>query len=156
MTAITPKAISHAKLPPMASRFVKVAELPWEKSAIYPGIETKTLLVDPASGLLSMMMRLQPGAKIPDHEHVLIEQTYVLEGALVCGEGVCEAGEYVWRPAGSRHEAWGGPAGALLLGMFQIPNRFFSANGKIDDFLGQNWDSRWGEVLSRHEQAQFL
>jgi anti-sigma factor ChrR (cupin superfamily) len=155
MTAITPKETSHAQLPPMASRFVRVKEMAWERSAIYPGIETKTLLVDPASGLLSMLMRLQPGAKIPDHEHVLIEQTYVLEGALVCGEGVCKVGEYVWRPAGSRHEAWGGERGALLLGMFQIPNRFFTASGKLEDFLGQDWDSRWGDVLSRHEQAQF-
>ncbi len=155
MTAITPKATNHADLPPLASRFVKVSEMSWEKSEIYPGIETKTMLVDPSSGLLSMLMRLQPGAKIPDHEHVLIEQTYVLEGALVCGEGVCEAGEFVWRPAGSRHEAWGGPQGALLFGMFQIPNRFFKANGKIDDFLGLDWEARWGKVLSRHEQAQF-
>lgn len=155
MTAITPQSPSHANLPPLASRFVKVAEMEWEKSANYPGIETKTLLVDPTSGLLSMLMRLQPGAKIPDHEHVMIEQTFVLEGALVCGEGVCESGEFVWRPAGSRHEASGGPQGALLLGMFQIPNRFFTAAGKVEDFLGHDWHSRWGEVFARHEQAQF-
>ena len=155
MTAVTPKETSHAGLPPMASRFVKARDMAWEKSAIYPGIETKTLLVDASSGLLTMMMRLQPGTKIPDHEHVLIEQSYVLEGELMCGEGVCAAGEYVWRPAGSRHEAWGGAQGAVLLGMFQIPNRFFKSDGKIEDFLGQDWDSRWGEVFARHEQAQF-
>ncbi len=154
MTAITPKLTNHAGLPPLASRFVKAHEMAWEKSEIYAGIETKTMLVDPASGLLSMLMRLEPGAKIPDHEHVLIEQTYVLEGALVCGEGICDTGEFVWRPPGSRHEAWGGPQGALLFGMFQIPNRFFKTNGKIEDFLGHDWDARWGEVLSRHEQAQ--
>ena len=155
MTAITPQSPTHANLPPLASRFVKVAEMAWEKSAIYPGIETKTLLVDPASVLLSILLQLQPGAKIPDHEHVLIEQTYVLAGALACGEGACESGEFVWRPAGSRHEAWGGPQGALLLGMFQIPNRFFTSTGKIEDFLGHDWHSRRGDVLARHEQAQF-
>lgn len=155
MTAITPKATNHAALAPLASRFVDVRALSWEKSTIYPGIESKTLLVDPTSGLLTMLMRLQPGARIPDHEHVLIEQTYVLEGSLVCGEGACCAGDYVWRPASSRHEAWGGPQGALLLGMFQMPNRFFKEGGKIEDFLGNNWEERWGEVLARHEQAQF-
>ena len=34
-----------------------------------------------------MLMRMSPGAKLPDHEHVMIEQTYVLEGSLVCHEG---------------------------------------------------------------------
>jgi anti-sigma factor ChrR (cupin superfamily) len=153
MDAIIPKA-NHAGLPPLASRFVDVPGLAWKASAIYPGIETKTLLVDPSSGLLTMLMRLAPGAKIPDHEHVLIEQTYVLEGSLVCGEGVCGRGEFVWRPAGSRHEAWAGPEGGLILGMFQIPNRFFK-EGQVQDFLGNDWDTKWGEVLSRHEQAQY-
>ena len=155
MTAMTPKARNHAGLPPLASRFVDVPEMAWERNAIYPGIETKTLLVDPSSGLLTMLMRLAPGARIPDHEHVLIEQTYVLEGSLVCGEGECKVGEFVWRPAGSRHEAWGGPQGSLLLGMFQIPNRFFKENGRVEDFLGNPWNAKWGEVLGRHEQAQF-
>jgi anti-sigma factor ChrR (cupin superfamily) len=155
MTAMTPKVANHAGLPPLASRFVNVEAMPWEKSALYPGIETKTLLVDPASGLLTMLMRLAPGARIPDHEHVMIEQTWVLEGSLVCGEGVCNPGEFVWRPAGSRHEAWAGPKGGLLLGMFQMPNRFFKPGGKIEDFLGNDWHQKWGEVMSRHEQAQF-
>ncbi len=58
MTAITPKLTNHAGLPPLASRFVKAHEMAWEKSEIYAGIETKTMLGDPASGLLSMLMRM--------------------------------------------------------------------------------------------------
>jgi anti-sigma factor ChrR (cupin superfamily) len=59
------------------------------------------------AGLAPLASRFVEVAKLPDHKHVLIEQTYVLEGSLVCGEGECKAGEFVWRPAGSRHEAWG-------------------------------------------------
>jgi anti-sigma factor ChrR (cupin superfamily) len=140
--------MTHANLPPMASRFVDVPGLAWEKTPI-PGVETKTLLVDRKSGLMTMLMKLAPGAKLPDHEHVLIEQSYVLEGSLVCGEGVCKKGEFVWRPAGSRHEAWGGPEGGTMLAMFQIPNRFFSADGRETDFLGNDWDSAWGSALKR-------
>ena len=153
MSAITPKAAHHSGLPPLASRLVDVVALPWERGA-YPGIETKTLLLDRASGLLTMLLRMAPGAKLPDHEHVLIEQTYVLEGSLVCGEGVCRAGEFVWRPAGSRHEAWAGSEGGLMLGMFQMPNRFVQADGRAVDFLGNDWDKAWGAALARHEQAQ--
>lgn len=153
MTAITPKAADHGNLPPLASRFVNVDALPWEKS-VYPGCETKTLLVDRGSGVLTILLRMAPGARLPDHEHVLIEQTYVLEGALVCGEGVCEKGQFVWRPAGSRHEAWAGPQGGLMLAIFQIPNRFFR-DGRVVDFLGNDWDQTWGAVHARQEQAKF-
>ena len=86
MAAITPGVTEHAKLPPMASRFVDVAALPWQKT-IYEGVEAKTLLLERSSGLLTVLLKMAPGAKLPDHEHVLIEQTWVLEGSLVCGEG---------------------------------------------------------------------
>ena len=138
-----PKLPSDVALPAMASRFVNVERLPWLKTR-YPGIETKTLLVDRASGLMTLLMKMAPGARLPDHEHVEIEQTYVLEGSLVCGEGECKAGEFVWRPAGSRHEAWGGPQGGVMLAMFQIPNRFYEADGRETDFLGHDWERSWG------------
>jgi anti-sigma factor ChrR (cupin superfamily) len=132
-------------LPPLASRFVDVARLPWEKTS-YPGIESKTLLVDRSTGLLTMLMKMAPGARLPDHEHVQIEQTYVLEGSLRCGEGECKAGEFVWRPAGSRHEAWAGPQGGVMLAMFQAPNKFYDADGHATDFLGRDWEQAWGQA----------
>ena len=153
MAAITPNAAEHAKLPPMASRFVDVAALPWQKT-IYPGVEAKTLLLERDSGLLTVLLRMAPGAKLPDHEHVLIEQTWVLEGSLVCGEGTCSAGQFVWRPAGSRHEAWAGPEGGLMIAMFQIPNRFYEKDGREIDFLGNDWKASWGEAYERLETAR--
>ncbi|TAN54325.1 MAG: hypothetical protein EPN19_06760, partial [Betaproteobacteria bacterium] len=85
MSALTPKAANHGALAPLASRFVEVAKLPWEPTR-FAGIQTKTLLLDRATGLCTVLLRMAPGARLPDHEHVLIEQTYVLEGSLVCGE----------------------------------------------------------------------
>ena len=58
-------------------------------------------------------------------------------------------------PAGSRHEAWGGPGGALILGIFQIPNRFFDADGSIRDFTGNDWESVWGAANERWTRAAF-
>ena len=145
MSAITPKVANHANLSPLASRFVSVAALPWEKTR-HPGVETKALVSEPASGLLTVLTKMAPGARLPDHEHVLIEQTYVLEGEIHCGEGVCKAGNFVWRPAGSRHEAWAGPEGCIALAMFQMPNRFFEAGGKVVDFLGNDWQKTWGAL----------
>ena len=70
-----------------------------------------------------------------DHEHVKIEQTYMLEGTLVDKEGPVAGlsvgpGEFVWREAGTRHVAWT-PEGGLMLAMFQVPNKFFEADGRV-------------------------
>jgi anti-sigma factor ChrR (cupin superfamily) len=148
MSGQTPNARRHEQLPPLASRFVEVAKLPWEKTR-FAGVEMKTLLVDRETGVVTALMKFAPGARLPDHEHVLIEQTYVLEGSLLCGEGECKAGDYVWRPAGSRHEAWAGPEGGLMLAMFQIPNRFFEKDGRETDVLGNDWNAAWGKALFR-------
>lgn len=148
MNAVTPKAVNHAALAPLASRFVEVAKLPWEKTR-FPGVEAKTLLVDRDTGVVTSLMKFAPGARLPHHEHVLIEQTYVIEGSLLCGEGECTAGDYVWRPAGSQHEAWAGPQGGLMLAMFQVPNKFFEADGRETDVTGQDWNSAWSKALFR-------
>ena len=58
----------------------------WQKTR-FPGCEAKTLLFDRTTGLMTALMRFAPGAVLPDHEHVNIEQTYVLDGSLVDKEG---------------------------------------------------------------------
>ena len=143
-TAITPHA-KHDGLTNLASRFVSVTQLPWEETD-FEGITVKTLLVDKETGLLTALMRMAPGTELPDHEHMLIEQTYVLEGHLVCPEGECKEGDYVWRPAGSRHMAWS-PDGGLFLAMFQVPNKFYKADAETD-MLDQDWDMAWGGTAS--------
>ena len=89
-------------------------------------------------------------AVLPYHEHVHIEQTYVLEGHLVDKEGPAKgiearAGEFVWREPGSRHVAWC-PEGGLMLAIFQVPNKFFEADGRVVDAAGQDWDEAWGHT----------
>jgi anti-sigma factor ChrR (cupin superfamily) len=122
MAAVTPHAADHGTLPDLASRYVDVASLPWMPSR-YPGVEIKVLMEDKASGLLTALFRWAPGSRLPFHEHVEIEQTYVLEGSLEDDEGEVTAGNFVWRPAGSRHEARS-RNGALVLALFLRPNRF--------------------------------
>jgi anti-sigma factor ChrR (cupin superfamily) len=112
----------HEKLASLASRFVNVAALPWLPTR-FAGVELKVLMQDPETGLLTALTRFAPGAVLPDHEHVELEQTFVLEGALEDDEGVASAGNYVWRPAGSRHTARA-PKGCLALSFFLRPNRF--------------------------------
>jgi quercetin dioxygenase-like cupin family protein len=153
-TAVTPDLLAHATLGPLASRLVDVDSLPWQKTR-YPGIEIKTLLFDRATGLVTSLTRMAPGTVLPDHEHVRIEQTFVLEGHLVDrsgpDEGIeCKAGQFIWRPAGSRHSAWS-PNGGVFLAVFQIPNRFYESDGRTTDMAGTDWESLWGATMARTE-----
>jgi len=123
MTTVTPDIAGQEMLPPTVSRLVPVDDLPWHPTP-FPGIEQKILLKDEKRGLITALVRMAPGARLPLHEHADVEQTYVLEGSLADDEGnEVTAGNFVWRPAGHQHVAWS-PKGCLCLGIFLKPNVF--------------------------------
>ena len=128
--ANTPFLAGEEKLSALDSRYVSVEALPWKPTPT-PGIDMKILLEDKETGLLTALFRWQPGTALDLHEHVEIEQTYVLEGSIVDDEGEVRAGDYVWRPKGNRHLARS-PGGALVISFFLKPNKFIE--GK---FAGQ-------------------
>jgi len=147
-SAFTPHLLKE-ELGPLTSRRVVPDDIPWSESH-FKGVHYKTLMVDPKSGQLTVLLKMDPGAELPDHEHVMIEQTYVLEGFLEDKEGPDKGlrigpGEFVWRPAGSRHAAWT-PEGGLMVAFFMMPNKFFES-GEVIDFLGKDWDEAWGRAL---------
>jgi len=120
---ITPNYEFPPGLGLLQSRLVNVADAPWQPTP-YEGIDIKVLMSDEETGLMTALFRWQPGSVLPDHEHVELEQTWVLGGSLADEDGEVTAGNYVWRPAGSRHTARA-PNGALVLSFFLKPNRFF-------------------------------
>ena len=128
MTATTPYLANEDMLGPLASRYVDVDDLPWKPTPC-PGIEMKVLLEDKDTGLLTALFRWQPGSELTLHEHVEVEQTFVLEGSLVDDEGEVTAGNYVWRPKGNRHIAKS-PNGALVLSIFLKPNIFLTGDSE--------------------------
>jgi quercetin dioxygenase-like cupin family protein len=109
-------------------------------------------MVDPKNGLLTVLLKMDAGARLPDHEHALVEQTYMLEGRLVDLEGPEKGlsvgpGEFVYRPAGSRHAAWT-PEGGVMVAIFQVPNKFFETDGSVVDLVGSEWAQKWGHVTA--------
>jgi anti-sigma factor ChrR (cupin superfamily) len=64
---------------------------------------------------------MDPGAVPPDHRHVGLEQSFVVEGTLVDEDGAGTAGDFVWRRAGSVHPRVS-PDGCVVLGTFDAPN----------------------------------
>jgi anti-sigma factor ChrR (cupin superfamily) len=149
---MTAAVARKAKPEDLRSHHLRPDEMPWQKTR-FPGCEFKPLLVDAKSGLATLLFKMASGAVLPDHEHVLIEQTYVLEGSLADKEGPdagieVGAGEFVWRPAGSRHTAWS-PKGGTFIAIFQIPNKFYEADGRVTDSAGKDWDEVWGGLLPK-------
>jgi anti-sigma factor ChrR (cupin superfamily) len=142
MDAITSDAQGH-------SHVVRPSEMEWQETR-FPGCEAKKLLFDEKSGLITMLMRFAPGAELPEHEHVAVEQTYVLEGRLIDKEGPAAGieagpGEFIWREVGSRHVVWC-PEGGLILAIFQVPNKFIEADGRMTDATGKHWGEAWGHT----------
>jgi anti-sigma factor ChrR (cupin superfamily) len=107
-----------SSLEALASRFIETASVPWIENA--PGHKSKVIYYNPATDLLTILSKLEPGAGIPAHTHEDLEQTYVLEGSLVDDEGECTAGNFVIRAKGSRH-APRAPKGCTMLVFFLKP-----------------------------------
>jgi len=111
-------AEAAAPLAALASRFIATDEVPRIETS--PGNKMKVIYHDPATGMLTILSKLAPGAGIPAHVHEDLEQTYVLEGSLRDDEGECTAGNFVIRAKGSRH-APTAPNGCTMLVFFLKP-----------------------------------
>jgi anti-sigma factor ChrR (cupin superfamily) len=107
-----------SSLAALASRFIETETIPWIETA--PGNKMKVIYHDPATDMLTILSKLEPGAGIPAHVHEDLEQTFVLEGSLVDDEGECTAGNFVIRAKGSRH-APKAPNGCTMLVFFLKP-----------------------------------
>ena len=107
-----------SSLAALASRYIDTDTVPWIETT--PGNKMKVIYHDPATDMLTIVARLEPGAGIPAHVHEDLEQTYILEGSLVDDEGECTAGNFVIRPKGSRH-APVAPNGCTMLVFFLKP-----------------------------------
>ena len=79
-------------------KLVRASETPWRPLPV-SGIEVRPLL-----GQKTLLVRMQPGAVYPSHEHRYAEQCYVLEGSVIDSAGVMAfAGDFICMPAGSKH-----------------------------------------------------
>jgi hypothetical protein len=104
--------VSAPARPPMGA--LRAAEGKW-KPAGSPGITFKKLYFDPVAGLVTMLVRLEPGAVYPSHIHSRAEQCLVLEGDLVHDAHVYGPGDFTWAEAGTLDPELTTRGGTLLL-----------------------------------------
>ena len=106
----------------LQAKYIDVESMPWQRTK-FPGIEMKILYSDKESGISSILFKMAPGAVVPKHTHMALEQTFMLEGSLADDQGSVTKGNFVWRPAGNSHIATA-PDGAVFLSLFLKPNVF--------------------------------
>ena len=109
------------------SVYVKPQDMAWERTQ-FDGISIKVLYEDKDRGEMTCLMKWEPGATLPMHKHPEIEQTYVVEGSFYDHDGICRAGEFVWRRVGSFHQTHS-DEGAVILAVYRKPNVFQHSSG---------------------------
>jgi anti-sigma factor ChrR (cupin superfamily) len=113
MKDITMNSATH--LAASGSRYLDVTAMPWHEP--FPGIRVKVLYKDNDAKETAMLFETQPGTIIPEHIHGGVEWAFVFEGTMEDDEGVVSAGNFVYRPVGSRHSVRT-PNGAKYIGLF--------------------------------------
>jgi anti-sigma factor ChrR (cupin superfamily) len=81
----------------------------------FPGIEIHRLYGDEQVGPAAMLLRYQPGARVPSHTHPAHEHIYVLSGEQADERGVYGEGTLVVNAPGSRHDVWSDPGCVVLV-----------------------------------------
>lgn len=109
------------------SVYVKPQDMAWEKTQ-FDGISIRVLYQDKEKGETTCLLKWEPGATLPIHKHPAIEQSYVIEGSFYDHDGICRAGEFVWRRQGSFHETHS-DEGAVILAVYRQPNIFRHGSG---------------------------
>ena len=89
------------------------ASAPWVPT--FEGVDVQTLSFDPQARQQITLWRLAPGARIPRHTHSAREECLVLEGSILHAGQHHPAGDFLVAEAGSRHQPFDSPEGALLL-----------------------------------------
>ena len=86
----------------------------WRESG-FPGVSLKVLFFDKEAGLVTTLVRMSPGSRIPEHIHVRAEQCLVLEGVLEHDGHTYVPGDFTYAVAGSQHPELVSDGGTLLL-----------------------------------------
>jgi len=111
------KAAIAASAEPQAtlagSRTVRANEGRWEQ--LCPGIERKMLWHDRDRGRITFLIRAQPGAEFPAHQHDDDEEAYLLSGDLSFDDLVLGAGDYHLARPGVSHPVGRTKGGCMLL-----------------------------------------
>ncbi len=93
--------------------FVRANEGDW--IALSEGVDKKVLLTDPSGTWETYLLRIQPGHKVPAHDHDRLEECLIVEGELHVGEFRFFAGDFHAIGKGTTHPDLMSDVGAVVL-----------------------------------------
>lgn len=92
-----------------------------------PGVDVLWLYKEDVAGSSCAILRYQPGAEVPEHEHQGFEHVYILAGEQSDERGTYRKGSFVINPPGTSHRVWTSE-GCLVLIVWQRPVAFKSGS----------------------------
>ena len=92
---------------------VREGEGEWQR--VREGVYAKQLYIDRTRDLVTMLVRMDPGARYVPHRHAAPEQCFVLKGDLRDKDVVCYAGDFQVLEPGSVHGAQWTKEGCVVL-----------------------------------------
>jgi quercetin dioxygenase-like cupin family protein len=98
---------------------VKSCKIEWrpliEENVKTSGIYLKVLRYDePSKRAPVILLKFEPGATYPAHNHPAGEEIFVLEGEVQFGNKNLSAGDYLYTPPNGKHAVWS-KKGCLML-----------------------------------------
>lgn len=93
-------------------------ELFWEP--FHPGVDIYRLYGDSRRGSAAALLRYQPGASVPKHDHTGFEHIFVLSGSQTDHNGEHQTGTLVINPPGTRHSVIS-QDGCIVLAIWEKP-----------------------------------
>ena len=97
---------------------LKQDDLSWEP--FRSGVEIYRFYKDGESGSAAALLRYQPGASVPRHEHLGFEHIFVLSGSQADHNGEHQAGTLIINPPGSNHSVIS-QSGCIVLAIWEKP-----------------------------------
>lgn len=80
------------------------------------GISVKVLRFDKGAGRApTFLLKFEPGATYPAHDHPAGEEVFVLEGEVTFGPHHLKAGDYLYTPPGGKHAVWSKQGCVMIL-----------------------------------------
>ena len=80
------------------------------------GLSVKVLRFDKGKGRArTILLRFEPGATYPAHDHPAGEEVFILEGEVTFGKHHLRAGDYLYTPPGGKHAVWSKQGCVMLL-----------------------------------------
>jgi anti-sigma factor ChrR (cupin superfamily) len=121
---VMPESAAQLVLPNLLQRAASLRDEPgWEP--LRPGVDIRRLYQEAESGAAAALLRYQPGAAVPHHEHLGHEHVLVLAGAQSDERGHYPAGTFVVNRPASAHRV-ASAEGCVVLVIWERGVRFTS------------------------------